>query len=137
MAAGEIIKKVREGILENGVDIRYKLGAYQFVLNGLDFYLTSLGEKRHVSGTEFSFALLGFAHNQYGPVAQSVLREWGIKSTEDFGNIVYNMIQVGILSKQPEDSLDHFVNVVNFDDWFSKQDPFKIDPNHIKRIKGA
>ena len=137
MASIQILQKIRQEVISSGFDERYKTGAYEFVLNGLDFYLTQIGEKRHVSGQEFSLALLNFAHKQFGLTAKSVLNNWGIERTEDFGYIVYNLIHIGVLSKQPEDSLDHFFNVVDFSSWFSEQDDFEIDRQFIKRIKGA
>ncbi|KMQ52038.1 hypothetical protein CHISP_1027 [Chitinispirillum alkaliphilum] len=137
MTSIQILNKIREKIIESGIDDQYKLGAYDFVLNGLDFYLSTLGEKRHVTGQELSIALLSFAHKQFGPLSRSVLKNWGIQSTEDFGHIVYNLISVGMLSKQPDDSLDHFFNVVDFSSYFESQNDFIIDAENIKRIKGA
>ncbi|MFP4681583.1 MAG: Minf_1886 family protein [Chitinispirillaceae bacterium] len=137
MPSAQIVDKIREEILESGFDDRYKLGAYEFVLNGLDFFLSKLGEKRHVSGQELSLGLLSFAEKQYGPLAKSVLDRWGITQTEDFGYIVYNMISVGMMSKQPEDSLDDFFGVTELDSYFEGHDYFEIDRSYIKRIKGA
>ncbi len=131
------LKKIREEIIESKVDDRYRLNAYEFVLNGLDFYMTIIGEKRHVTGQEFSQALLKFAHKQYGPMSKSVLNNWGITATEDFGCIVYNLIMIGLLSKQPQDSLDDFIDVVDFSAYFDQQPLFLIDPDSIKRVKGA
>lgn len=137
MPSAQIMDKIREEILESGLDDRYKLGAYEFVLNGLDFFLSKIGEKRHVSGQELSVGLLSFAEKQYGPLAKSVLENWGIHETDDFGYIVYNMINVGLMSRQPEDSLDDFFNVTDLASYFEKPEWFQIDKGHIKRIKGA
>ncbi len=137
MASSQIMEKIREDILESGMDDRYKLGAYEFVLNGLDFYLSKLGEKRHVTGQELSLGLLSFAHKQYGPLARNVLENWGVEKTEDLGHLVYNMINVGLMSKQPEDSLDDFFEVIDFKSYFDDLECFEIDKPFIKRIKGA
>lgn len=137
MATPQVLDKIRKELIEAGRDNRYKLGAYEFVLNGLDFYLTKIGEKRHVSGQELANGLLYFSYKQFGLLARSVLENWGINKTDDFGFIVYNMISLGIMSKQPEDSLEHFFGVVSFDDYFNSFDNFEIDKEYIKKIKGA
>ena len=133
----QIIDKVRDEIIENGVDDRYKTGAYEFVLNGLDFYISKIGEKRHVTGQELSIGLLSFANKQFGLMAGSVLKNWGVEATDDFGYIVYNMIRVGLMSKQPNDSLDDFFNVIDTNAFFDSSDCFEIDKSFIKRVKGA
>ena len=137
MAQNQILEKIRTVLFEERGDTRYKLDAYIFVLNGLEFYLTLIGEKRHVTGQEFSRGLLTFAHKQFGPLARSVFRHWGINATDDLGNIVYNLISISIMSKQPEDAPEDFSSVVDLDDFFARQDDFEIDGNFIKSIKGA
>ena len=137
MASNQVLDKIRHEIIENGHDIRYRLGAYLFVLNGLEFYLTQLGEKRHVNGRELSLGLLNFAHKQFGPLARNVFSYWGIKTTDDFGYIVYNLIGIGVMSKQPEDRLEDFFSVIALDKYFAEQDSYEVDKNYIKKIKGA
>ncbi|MDR0306872.1 MAG: hypothetical protein LBI42_08560 [Chitinispirillales bacterium] len=132
-----ITEKIRAEIIESGLDDRYKTGAYEFVLNGLDFYITKIGEKRHVTGQELSMGLLAFAHKQYGLMAGSVLAHWGISVTDDFGYIVYNMIKIGLMSKQPNDTLDDFFDVMNVNSFFDSVDCFETDISFIKRVKGS
>ena len=135
--SAQVIEKVRTEIIESGFDNRYKTGAYEFVLNGLDFYISKIGEKRHVSGQELSMGLLSFAHKQFGLMARSVLAYWGVEATDDFGYIVYNMIKVGLMSKQPDDSLDDFFDVMDANSFFDSVDCFEMDKSFIKRVKGA
>jgi uncharacterized repeat protein (TIGR04138 family) len=137
MTTPQVIEKIRSEIIDSGKDTRYQINAYDFVLNGLEFYLTSLGEKRHVSGQELAKGLLVFSHKQFGLFAPKVLDQWGIKTTNDFGYIVYNLIEIGIMSRQPGDSVEHFFDVIGFDDYFSKQENYTIDKEFIKKIKGA
>jgi uncharacterized repeat protein (TIGR04138 family) len=137
MASNQIFDKIRREIIEAGRDSRYKLGAYLFTLSGLEFYLTQLGEKRHVRGQELSIGLLTFAHKQFGPFARSVFRHWGINASDDIGNIVYNLIGIGVMSKQPDDRIEDFHKVTDFDKFFKQQENFEVDKNFIKRIKGA
>ena len=137
MAENQVPDKIRHEIIENRNDTRYKLEAYLFIMNGLEFYLTMLGEKRHVTGQELSKGLLLFAHKQFGPLARSVLKHWGINTTDDLGNIVYNLISIQVMSRQPEDSIEDFYHVVDLDAFFASQDDFEVDRNFIKSIKGA
>jgi uncharacterized repeat protein (TIGR04138 family) len=137
MAENQVPEKIQREIFEKRGDKRYKLDAYLFIMNGLEFYCTLLGEKRHVTGQEFSKGLLFYAHKQFGALARSVLRHWGINSTDDLGNIVYHLISIRVMSKQPEDSIDDFSSVVDLDEFFNAQDDFEIDGNFIKSINGA
>jgi len=133
----EFADRIRRKIIESGLDSRYKVGAYEFVMGGLDFCAAKIGENRHVTGQELSKALLMLAHRQFGPMAKSVLNHWGIKTTDDFGCVVYNMIRVKILDKRPADSLDDFNDIIDLDALFSVIEYFNIDKEYIRKFKGA
>jgi len=81
---------------------------------------------RHLSGQELCEALRKFALHQYGLLAKSVLEQWGIRSTSDFGSIVYNMIDIGLMRKSPEDRREHFDHCYDFQEAFVEQ--FEIQP---------
>jgi uncharacterized repeat protein (TIGR04138 family) len=136
MTTPQVMKKIEDEIVAEK-DKRYKIQAYSFVLSGLEFFLSSLGEKRHVSGQELSKGLLLFALKQFGLMARDVLKNWGITKTDDFGFMVYNMIEIGVMSRQPDDAVEHFFDVVDFDTFFKVQNYFDIDKDFIKKIKGA
>lgn len=100
-------------------DPRYRREAYEFVREGLDFTQkivaqSANGAKRHVRGQELVAGLRDYALAQYGPMALTVLDEWGIRRCEDFGEIVFNLIDVGIFSKTAEDSRDDFKDGYDF-----------------------
>jgi len=57
-------------------------------------------------------------------MAAVVLKSWGVESTSDFGEIVYNLIRIGYMKKSESDRREHFDNVFDFDDAFQRQ--FKI-----------
>jgi len=100
-------------------DKRYKPDAYEFVLGGLGFTQKKLKKTAHVSGVQLAYGLRDYAINQYGALASRVLLHWGINQTQDFGNIVFNMIEKKLLSKTEEDSLVDFEAVYDFKAAFS------------------
>jgi uncharacterized repeat protein (TIGR04138 family) len=109
-------------------DLRYSADAYHFVQEGLNHTLKSLKRggqhaHRHVSGQELLSGLREFALKEYGPMSKAVLNEWGIKTTDDFGQVVFNLVNSSVLGKNETDSPNDFKNVFTFDDAFVK--PFE------------
>jgi uncharacterized repeat protein (TIGR04138 family) len=137
MATNQVREIIRREIIDKGRDSRYRLDAYVFVLDGLEFHLARCGERRHVNGRELSLGLLTFAHKQFGPLARRVLNRWGINATDDFGSIVYNLIGIGVMNKQPEDRQEDFSGVTDFDTFFKGQNCYEVDKDYIKKIRGA
>ena len=106
-------------------DPRYASDAYHFVQEGLNHTLKSLKRggqhaHRHVSGQELLHGLREFALKEYGPMSKAVLNEWGIKTTDDIGQIVFNLVSASVLGKNDTDSPSDFKNVFTFDDAFVK-----------------
>ena len=50
----------------------------------------------------------------------TVLAEWGIRNCKDFGEIVFNMVETGLLAKTERDSREDFQNGYDFTDAFRK-----------------
>ena len=75
---------------------------------------------RHVSGRELCFGLRDFAIQQYGLLARTVLQRWQINCCEDFGCIIFAMVNAKILAKTDDDSIDDFNDVYDFDEGFSE-----------------
>lgn len=118
-------------------DSRYDADVYMFVREGLDFTLKSLkrsgqNAQRHVSGQELLNGLRDYALREYGPMSKEVLNTWGVRSCEDFGQIVFNLVNSGVLGKTDADSPNDFKNGFSFDEAFVK--PF--EPRREK-IAGA
>ena len=120
-------------------DKRYHFDAYVFVFEalrhaqenlgmGTDFVDHETGDsdepERHVSGQELCEAMRQYAHEQYGYMAKSVLNHWGIESTGDFGEIVFNLIDIEQMRKTPHDRREDFEDVYDFDEGF--QDRFRF-----------
>ncbi len=137
MTAPQVLDKIRVELIESGRDTRYRIGAYLFVLNGLEFHLVRIGEKRHVSGQELAHGLVEFAVKQFGPLAYQVLEYWGIRATDDLGYIVYNLIDIGLMSKQESDQLGDFFDVLDIRDYCLRQNHFTVDREHIRAVRGA
>ena len=73
---------------------------------------------RHVSGQELCLGLRSLAVEKYGLLARTVLRGWGVRTTEDFGKIVYAMVEAGLLRTSENDSLEDFRGVYDFEEAF-------------------
>ena len=115
-------------------DTRFARDAYAFVREALDFTQKLAGKEargpiRHVSGQELLGGIRQFALQQFGPMTATVLEEWGVKSCRDFGEIVFNMVEIGLLAKTDKDTRDDFQNGYDFTDAFRK--PF-WPPNKLK-----
>jgi uncharacterized repeat protein (TIGR04138 family) len=117
-------------------DGRYDRDAYYFVREGLDFTIKILkkdsrGTDRHVSGQELLDGLRRFAIDQFGPMAKTVLTYWGVKQCEDFGEIVFCMVEKGILGKTEQDTREDFKGGYDFDEAFVK--PYQPPPGTRSR----
>ena len=86
---------------------------------------TAEQEGRHLSGQELCEALRQYALQQYGYMAASVLAQWGITATRDFGCIVYNLIDIGLMRKSAEDRQEHFSDVYDFHEVFVENFQFE------------
>jgi uncharacterized repeat protein (TIGR04138 family) len=80
--------------------------------------LSSEKKTRHVSGSQLCEAMKRYAQEQYGYMAKVVLNSWGFHSTSDFGEVVYNLIEAGILKKSDSDRRRDFDDVFDFNEAF-------------------
>jgi len=106
-------------------DKRFARDAYTFVREALDFtqklaVKEARGAIRHVSGQELLAGIRQFALEQFGPMAATVFEEWGVKSCRDFGEIVFNMVEIGLLAKTDKDTRGDFQDGYDFTDAFRK-----------------
>jgi len=119
-------------------DAGYAVEAFLFVQRGLEFTVKrthgaepkqAVAEEyddpdqsgRHVSGQQLCLGLRDFAKKEYGLLARSVLARWRIHRSEDFGRIVFAMIDGGLMHKTDEDTLEDFIEVFSFDEAFSER----------------
>ncbi|MBI1884002.1 MAG: hypothetical protein HYS08_07340 [Chlamydiae bacterium] len=102
----------------------YSVEAYEFVLDTLDFALRKLDKPRHLTAQELLERLREYALKIYGPMAKTLLENWGVKNCQDFGEIVFGLVQYGIISKQDSDSKEDFKVGYDFEEAFQK--PFNV-----------
>ncbi len=100
-------------------DPRYKEGAYSFVMESLTFTQKKFRSIKHVSGTELLEGIKQLLVKKFGPMTMTVLTHWGIKETEDFGNVVFNLVENKVLSKTEDDDIQSFRDVYDFEKVFS------------------
>ncbi|MBM3875770.1 MAG: hypothetical protein FJ386_03510 [Verrucomicrobia bacterium] len=106
-------------------DPRFRRDAYHFIRDALDHTQRSLlksqkSQPRHVSGQELLEGIRQFALEQFGPMARVVFDEWGVQRCEDFGDLVFNMIEANLLGKTDKDSREDFKGGYDFFDAFEK-----------------
>jgi len=101
-------------------DPRYHEDAYFFILEALTFTQRKYERQRHVSGRELLEGIKELVMKRFGPMGLSVLRYWGIKQTEDFGHIVFNLVEKKVLSKTDDDRIDDFKDVYDLEHVFDK-----------------
>jgi len=85
--------------------------------------------ERHVSGQELCEAARKYGLQQYGYLAPTVLAAWGIRRTDDIGEIVFNMIDIGQMRKTRKDKREDFHDVYDFDEAFTRDLSFSVPDN--------
>lgn len=101
-------------------DGRYHPDAFRFLHEALSRAVNEVhGENAtpggHVTGQQLCMAIRDLAIERWGMMTRAVLHRWGIRESIDFGNMVYLMIENGVLRKNDEDSVEDFRNVFNLD----------------------
>ena len=108
-------------------DQRYRLDAYRFVREALQYaqeIMRMPGEtesgspRQHLTGQQLCEAIRVYSREQYGYMAKLVLNNWGIYSTGDIGEIVYNLIRIKEMRKSKTDKRSDFDDVFDFNDAF-------------------
>ena len=117
MSADQALRKL---VREDG---RFRLEAYEFIFAALETTLTRLAKRdledeveRHVSGPELLEGIRLTALDHFGYLARSVFDAWGVHTTDDFGEIVFALVERGLLKKRPEDSPEDFHDVYRFEE---------------------
>lgn len=105
---------------------RHPAAAWQFLHAALMRAQRSQGRERHVSGGDLLAALRELAIESYGPTARMVLEHWGIRRTEDVGDMVRALVEAGVWSARPEDRWEEFENGYDFRIAFEVEYPWAV-----------
>ncbi len=100
-------------------DRRFDPNAYFFLKDALDFTLkrssdSNGGLSRHVTGPELLAGFRDHALEQYGPMASTLMNEWGLKRCQDVGDMVFHLIEEQVFGKQDSDKKEDFSEVFDF-----------------------
>lgn len=133
-------------------DKRYRREAYAFVFEALRYAHDQLGlgtptpaealetptaeaadAQRHLTGRELCEAIRKLALDQFGYMAKTVLNSWGVHKTGDFGEIVFNLIDIGEMSKTKHDRREDFDDVFDFETGLVQE--FRIEPPPPSAVK--
>ena len=111
------------------LDHRYDPEAYNFLYEALDFtlkHVVSRGGRinQHVSGQELLEGVRRYSIEQFGCMARIVLESWGIRRTDDFGEMVFNLVSQDLMGKQESDSKEDFHDVYEFAEVFDVKPVF-------------
>ena len=121
-----------ESILKR--DKRYDPLAYLFLKEALDFTLKRAadgndGESRHVSGVELCEGFRDLAIQEFGPMASTLMTEWGLRESKDIGEMVFHLIEEQMFGRQDSDTREDFIGAFDFEDAFIR--PFQ--PKNVKQ----
>lgn len=109
-------------------DPRYAPEAYFFLRDALEATLKQIKKEEgrsggHVSAGQLLEGIRLLALKEFGPMAISVFEYWGITGCEDFGNMVFNLVDRGVFGKTDEDTIQGFRNGYDFEEAFAR--PFR------------
>src|SRR5262245_12658364 len=106
-------------------DRRFAYEAYEFMFDALGHTQKRVGrapdddeapgEEHHVSGKEILEGAVDLARQEFGFMARTVFHQWGLRRTDDLGEIVFNLIEASLLSKTDTDSRADFHDVFDLD----------------------
>ncbi len=112
--AAESLEKIRALAAVSG---RYRPEAYLFTLAAVTYTVhkhATEGRRGHVTGQQLLDGIKELALDRFGYLARTVFEQQGLKRTDDFGEIVFELIEANILSKQPTDSKQDFCGHYDF-----------------------
>ena len=102
-------------------DGRFSPQAYYFIFDALDYTIGRMRKVRHVTGRELLEGIREYATEHFGFLARTVLEEWGISGTVDFGDLVFNLVDAGLLSRTEKDTREDFEDIFDFEEAFENE----------------
>ena len=104
-----------ETLVENNINPPSAL----LILDGIEHTMAHIGKKRHITGQELSFGIRELCLSKFGGLSRVVLEHLGYQSTFDFGRMVYKLIELELLNKTDDDSIEEFRDVYDFEQSFN------------------
>jgi uncharacterized repeat protein (TIGR04138 family) len=119
-------------------DHRYPPAAYLLVFEGLEVALSRLAHRRHVAPRELLEGIRDAALDQWGFLARGVLESWNVRTTQDLGDLVFNLIARGLLVAGDEDHRAQFDEVFDFREGFDEafEDRLAQQPPRVTADRG-
>ena len=124
-------------------DRRYAYEAYEFIFDALAHTQKSVGrapaddetpgQHHHVSGREIIEGAVDLARQEFGFLARTVFHQWGIRRTGDLGEIVFNLIDGGLLSKNDSDTRADFEDIFDLDRALTEGYAIQLGPSIASR----
>ena len=105
----------------NGEDLRFPNAAYRFLLDALEGTRRRLRRDGHVSGQEILKGIEALAGELYGPTTAMVFENWGIRDGNDFGFMVFELVDRGVLSSRDEDRIEDFAGGGTYEQIFEER----------------
>lgn len=120
-------------------ELKYHPDAYRYVFEALHYTQEALkrptspqemdDDRAHISGQELLEGIRQLALERFGLLAKNVFAHWGVKSTDDFGRIVFELIERGEMRKTERDQLSDFFGVYDFDEALDRE--YRIDVSDV------
>ena len=116
--------------------MRFHPNAYGFIFTALKYAQALFGksatspaaeEHAHISGPQLLEGVRLYAVGHFGRLAKTVFNTWGIYTTEDFGRIVFELVERGDMRKTDRDQLSDFCDVYDFDQVFVTAYPIDVE----------
>ena len=125
----ELIREIRRLVRDRG---RWPLDAYLFVYQAIDAAQRHVGEKRHVTPRELLEGFRALSVDTFGPLALMVFRSWGLTGTRDVGQMVFDMVERGLMTKTDDDRLEDFTGVWELEETFAPESLVRrVDPHRL------
>jgi len=115
-------------------DDRYRMEIYRFIQDAFAHAAARLGQQRGLTGEELLEGFRSLALQRYGPTARLVFEHWGVRTTEDIGHAVMNMVAAGLMRKSDQDTIEDFRNVFDFREEFEEKFSYRVDRKSLSEL---
>lgn len=133
----KLLSEIYEYFVLSGKDTRFKPEVYGFVLASLDFHRSKSEKEGHLDAHELVEAVSELARMKFGPMAKCVLANWGVTESIHIGAIVYNLIEMDILTKTDDDTLEQFKTKITLPEYLAVDKTYVIDKKKMKKLKDS